>query len=424
MDTQSFMPEPRFAQDSLEPEFIGYINPVTNIQTVEQALLNVLRNTTLHVHCQLPEDLTEFREWRIDSFNQKVESSIRTQFGISNVSLGEATSNEGAFKLPVVVQPGWKESMNKCGLENGKVRFRADFVLGRPEQTGMATTYYIYVAGALGEYLEMLGVRTVFEQRVQEYFSSGGARVEFADRMPPTRFELVLPVGMKMNRDQYHLETYVQEVETAYNTMPPDASNDRQALQAELNRLKNIRTCLTSPPLTSSIRLKSSAEPEYITLQLKPGTPTTHLAWFGATETLAIMDQDFKVLMTYPAANNVDSTSEGTWPKGRFNFKGHVSKTPDPNGKYGSHGFFHFEVSGRTEMGIHSGRENDPDELDRKGIHHCTKGCIRTTDGGTGYLYNRFSSEGLQYLWVLPETPYDMNMCVVSQIYKAGDEIP
>jgi hypothetical protein len=56
------------------------------------------------------------------------------------------------------------------------------------------------------------------------------------------------------------------------------------------------------------------------------------------------------------------------------------------NGEYGTRGIFRAmnfkDASGtmREDMGVHAGRQNDPDGLGRTGVDHATRGCIRTTE--------------------------------------------
>ena len=90
---------------------------------------------------------------------------------------------------------------------------------------------------------------------------------------------------------------------------------------------------------------------------------------------------------SWDAANNVDSHSKGIWPNGVYNFGYYVAHPGDPpDSAYGSHGIFVFDVTDREGMGVHSGREDIPDGLGRRGFRHCTMGCIRTTDDATAQL--------------------------------------
>ena len=90
---------------------------------------------------------------------------------------------------------------------------------------------------------------------------------------------------------------------------------------------------------------------------------------------------------TFPAANNVAHGSNGPWPAGTYPFiRLGTAEADGPDGAFGSYGIFIFDVPGRTGMGIHSGRANDPDGLGRVGVLACTEGCVRTTDEGVAAL--------------------------------------
>jgi RHS repeat-associated protein len=102
---------------------------------------------------------------------------------------------------------------------------------------------------------------------------------------------------------------------------------------------------------------------------------------------LTIVDKNGKTVGKYPAANNTDSKSNGPWPAGTYNYERSTTHKDDAkNSAYGSHGNFIFTVPGRTDMGIHSGREEKEDGRKRKGPEHATFGCIRTTDAATAVL--------------------------------------
>jgi len=107
------------------------------------------------------------------------------------------------------------------------------------------------------------------------------------------------------------------------------------------------------------------------------------------------VDSDPVVLGSFPAFNNTDSRSKGQWPEGTF-ARTHYNPHPESgaDGAYGSNGIQVFSVNDangrmpdrqvqRPGMGVHSGRENTPDGLGRKGPEAATMGCIRTTDAGS-----------------------------------------
>ena len=69
-----------------------------------------------------------------------------------------------------------------------------------------------------------------------------------------------------------------------------------------------------------------------------PKTPNTTLTYNDIDHTLTLTKPD-GTAQTFPANNNVDSTSEGHWPAGTYNYVGSVTHDDDsPNSAYGSHG--------------------------------------------------------------------------------------
>lgn len=83
----------------------------------------------------------------------------------------------------------------------------------------------------------------------------------------------------------------------------------------------------------------------------------------------------------YAAANFVDSQSDGPFPLGLWPYDHHQQHADDaPESAFGTHGILLFMVSGRTGLGLHSGRQHAPDALGRSGVAHATLGCVRTTD--------------------------------------------
>ena len=81
---------------------------------------------------------------------------------------------------------------------------------------------------------------------------------------------------------------------------------------------------------------------------------------------------------SYPASNNAASTSRGSWPQGiypneRYNL--HPNRTPASDT---GTDFIGFTVPGRTDMGVHAGRQGICDLANRCGFEHATLGCIRT----------------------------------------------
>ena len=129
----------------------------------------------------------------------------------------------------------------------------------------------------------------------------------------------------------------------------------------------------------------------------------TDLIYNHRTATLWIMDNRGQILGMFPAANNPDSRSRGSWGPGMYTFKEWIAHPESgPNGQYGSNGNFVFKVSGCTGCGIHAGRENTCDHAKRCGVDHATMGCIRSPDEATELLwYLRNSGDDIRTLWVI-----------------------
>jgi RHS repeat-associated protein len=97
---------------------------------------------------------------------------------------------------------------------------------------------------------------------------------------------------------------------------------------------------------------------------------------------------------TFPAANNVQSGSRGSWPPGDYPFSYHTTHPDDaPDSPYGSYGNWVFNVPGCVGCGVHSGRANSTDRRGRSGFRFATNGCIRTTDSATD-LINQLTNAG------------------------------
>jgi RHS repeat-associated protein len=110
--------------------------------------------------------------------------------------------------------------------------------------------------------------------------------------------------------------------------------------------------------------------------------------------TITVIDGNGHVVGTYPAANNAQSGSRGTWDPGTYDYSYHTTHPGDsPDSPYGSYGNYVFDVPGCTGCGVHSGRANTPDLRGRTGPQHATNGCIRTTDDATRQI-NRLISHG------------------------------
>ncbi|WP_342133592.1 RHS repeat-associated core domain-containing protein [Hydrogenophaga sp. OTU3427] len=91
----------------------------------------------------------------------------------------------------------------------------------------------------------------------------------------------------------------------------------------------------------------------------------------------------------FPAANNAQSSSRGPWPPGTYPFERTTTHSDDgSSSQYGSNGNTIFTVPGRSNMGVHSGRDGSTDRAGRSGAQYATDGCIRTTDDATTLLRN------------------------------------
>ena len=113
----------------------------------------------------------------------------------------------------------------------------------------------------------------------------------------------------------------------------------------------------------------------------------------GATRQLTLTRSDGRV-QQFPANNNAQRNSRGKWEDGTFQYGYHKDHPDDdsPDGAYGSYGIHVFQVPGAEGVGVHSGRENVPDQLGRSGVDHATKGCIRTTDEGVAAINGAISA--------------------------------
>jgi RHS repeat-associated protein len=99
---------------------------------------------------------------------------------------------------------------------------------------------------------------------------------------------------------------------------------------------------------------------------------------------LTLFDRCDRSIGSWNASNNAP---HNPWPNGTFNYIDWIDHSESgPADNFGSHGNFVFDVPGHTGMGVHSGREGDPDQLGREGWRHATDGCIRTTDAATGTI--------------------------------------
>jgi len=104
-------------------------------------------------------------------------------------------------------------------------------------------------------------------------------------------------------------------------------------------------------------------------------------------------------LLSFPAGNNVTNPaggplipgSHGPAPTGTFPMGAFFPTGNDPNSKFGI-GFIpiylppQIPLRNRPGVGLHSGRRDECDPLNRCGVNYWTEGCIRTTDDAMRYL--------------------------------------
>ncbi|HKT25906.1 MAG TPA: RHS repeat-associated core domain-containing protein, partial [Terriglobales bacterium] len=111
-------------------------------------------------------------------------------------------------------------------------------------------------------------------------------------------------------------------------------------------------------------------------------TGLSDLLYIRNGQTLVLLDGKGNIVGTYPAGNNVDShDSWGPYQPGSYPNNGYNPHPGlGPNSAFGPNGIFYFPRPGCPYCGVHSGRQNVPDQLHRVGPNHATHGCIRTTD--------------------------------------------
>jgi len=106
----------------------------------------------------------------------------------------------------------------------------------------------------------------------------------------------------------------------------------------------------------------------------------TSIFFDAPNQTVTYYDGAGNQVASYPAGNNVTSSSNGPFPEGTWSYS-YYNEHPEsgPTGPYGSNGIWVFNVPGRSGMGFHSGRS---------GPQSKTLGCVRSTDDATGFLKN------------------------------------
>ncbi len=116
------------------------------------------------------------------------------------------------------------------------------------------------------------------------------------------------------------------------------------------------------------------------------------LSFNRATGSLDVFDHDGNFLFSCAAGNNVTRSSKGPFPRGTFPYSWYNPHPESgPTGQYGSHGIFIFNVSGRTGMGVHSGRS---------GPQSPTQGCIRTDDPCMRELFQLHQDDPIESITV------------------------
>jgi RHS repeat-associated protein len=130
------------------------------------------------------------------------------------------------------------------------------------------------------------------------------------------------------------------------------------------------------------------------------------LVFYRGLGILLFYDREGHLQGFFEARNSTESGVD-PWPVGTCPLIAHLQKKSDPCGRYGRHGFFHFDVKGRTEMGLHAGR--DCPQYNPRGIEHPTGGCIRTTDSAMKFIKELHEKDPLEYIEVkrnvLPKIP-------------------
>jgi RHS repeat-associated protein len=134
-------------------------------------------------------------------------------------------------------------------------------------------------------------------------------------------------------------------------------------------------------------------------------------------KTITYRDKNGKVVGVYPANNNVQSKASigrlqnGTHaPNPNDTTSAHTHgdatgahglKEDSKNGEYGTKGIVRLDtVTGRDGqphdgVGIHAGREDQPDRAGREGPDAATNGCIRTTEDSMSTLTNLIKNDPL-----------------------------
>jgi hypothetical protein len=109
----------------------------------------------------------------------------------------------------------------------------------------------------------------------------------------------------------------------------------------------------------------------------------------GQAHILRVRDRHGRVVGTGPANNRTDSHANLQFvPNGIYTVQDpvfphrHGGAEDTVNGMYGTFGIVRFVVDGYVGVGIHAGRQSQPDSTPQRAIgpDHVTKGCIRTNE--------------------------------------------
>jgi uncharacterized protein RhaS with RHS repeats len=129
----------------------------------------------------------------------------------------------------------------------------------------------------------------------------------------------------------------------------------------------------------------------------------SYLVYHSGSNSLQVYSDDERLLQTFSAYNNAQRSSNGPFPPGQFPFdrvSDHTGADASSNGRYGPNGNFIFNVPGRTNMGVHSGRAGSCDAANRCGSQYSTNGCIRTSDDATSFLRNLNGTDPIRFIRV------------------------
>ena len=114
------------------------------------------------------------------------------------------------------------------------------------------------------------------------------------------------------------------------------------------------------------------------------------------------LHRELELTGVWAAHNNVDSTSNGTWPQGMYkwsHYKAHPEEGLFPaaaHDRYGGMGIHVFTVPGRPGIGVHCGRTFGGDDA----LGGVTMGCIRVTPHAMRIINACHAEDRLMGIWV------------------------